>query len=85
MTSGEPTVQYAEHDTERVLSYQLASQRVELVQQRQGYGMVVVRTVAQGEIERYYGLDMALDHVAELLSIPITHLEVPEEAADMGI
>jgi hypothetical protein len=37
------------------------------------------------ELERYYGFDMALDHAAELLGVPVHDLPVPEAAENMGI
>ncbi len=50
----------------------------------EGYGMLVV-AVDGREVERYYGLEMALDHAAALLDVAPEELEVPEEARDMGM
>ena len=36
-------------------------------------------------LERYYGLDMALDHAAELLEVAPHDLPIPDPAADMGM
>jgi hypothetical protein len=48
--------------------------------------MLKVRPTADGdELERYYGFDMALDHVAELLGVGVNDLPVPESARDMGM
>lgn len=35
--------------------------------------------------ERYYGFDMALDHVGKLLGVDPHALLVPEAASDMGM
>ncbi|ELZ00653.1 DUF7111 family protein [Natrialba asiatica] len=57
-----------------------------IAQNREGYAMLKVRPTADGdELERYYGFDMALDHVAELLDVSPGTLPVPEAAADMGM
>ena len=48
--------------------------------------MLKVRRTADGdELERYYGFDMALYHVAELLDVPVADLPVPGAAEDMGM
>ncbi|WP_394743372.1 DUF7111 family protein [Natronococcus roseus] len=57
-----------------------------IAQNLEGYAMLKVRPTAAGdELERYYGFDMALDHVGELLGVSPRELPVPEAAADMGM
>ncbi|MWV39116.1 MULTISPECIES: hypothetical protein [Natrialba] len=57
-----------------------------IAQNRDGYAMLKVRPTAEGdELERYYGFDMALDHVADLLGVSPHDLPVPEAASDMGM
>ena len=78
---------YFETETERVLSFEDERGRTAAIaQNREGYAMLAVRTASDGaELERYYGFDMALDHVAELLEVAPAELPVPERAADMGM
>lgn len=79
---------YRETPDERVLAFEAESgDRTAVVAQNvDGYAMLTVRRTPDGdELERYYGLDMALDHVGELLSVSPSALPVPESAADMGI
>ncbi len=78
-------VVYEERGEERVIRYRHGDRTVELATPRRGYGMVVVRTSAEVELERYYGLDMAIDHAADVLRVARDDLPVPPEAADMGI
>ena len=81
-----PTVSYTETADERLLRLQGDGTEVVIAQNRDGYAMLAVRGGPEGrELERYYGLDMALDHAAELLGIPIGAIEVPDEATDMGM
>lgn len=47
--------------------------------------MVVVRTPESGALERYYGLDMAIDHAAEILNVAPDGMPIPPGAADIGI
>ena len=57
-----------------------------LRQPRTGYAMITVAADPNGPvIERYYELDMALDHAAELLGVTPQDLPVPEGAKVMGI
>lgn len=71
-------------DNERVLEFEHDGNQVTVSISREGYGMLVVST-RDREVERYYSLEMALDHAAELLNVPLNELEVPEEATDMGM
>lgn len=77
---------YRESATERVLTFERGERRAVLSQPRQGYGMVIVRRSVDGpELERYYGLEQALDHAAEVLGVRSPDLSVPDVAADMGM
>ena len=82
---------YAETETERLLTFEATSESAAdgtaaIAQNREGYAMVKVRPTADGdELERYYGFDMALDHVAELLGVRAHELPVPPAAEDMGM
>lgn len=75
---------YTESDGRRRVVWSEADRSVELSAPLQGYGMLVVAVDGE-EVERYYGLDMAVDHVAELLKVPPRDVELPEEARDMGM
>ena len=91
------TARYRETDDERLLEFERDADASDggeggpaasavVAQNREGYAMLKVRPTADGdELERYYGLDMALDHAAELLGVAATDLPVPEAAADMGM
>ncbi|MEF8779697.1 MAG: hypothetical protein V5A46_03330 [Haloferacaceae archaeon] len=80
------TAHYYETESERVLEFGHAGRTAAVVQNREGYAMVKVRTAPDGdELERYYGFDMALDHAAELLGVAPPDLPIPGDAADMGI
>lgn len=90
------TARYFETDAERVVAFEregdggdegdAAGPRAAIAQNRDGYAMLMVRTAPDGdEIERYYGLDVALDHAAELLGVDPGDLPVPEAASDMGM
>lgn len=77
---------YRETDTERQLVFEYEGRTAVVAQNTEGYAMLAVRPSADGaELERYYGLDMALDHAAELLEVSATALPVPEAASDMGM
>ncbi|MCU4925225.1 hypothetical protein OB905_04385 [Halobacteria archaeon AArc-dxtr1] len=59
---------------------------VVVAQNRDGYAMLKVRDGVDGdELERYYGFDMALDHVGELLGVDPFELPIPGAASDMGM
>lgn len=79
---------YVETDAERLLVFEREADgsTAAIAQNRDGYAMLMVRTGPDGdELERYYGLDMALDHAAELLGVPPGEVPIPEDAADMGM
>ncbi|MFC7188215.1 DUF7111 family protein [Halorubrum yunnanense] len=77
---------YEEADGERLLTFSADGSEATVAQNIEGYAMLKVRTGPTGdELERYYGLDMALDHAAELLGAAVTDLPVPDAAADMGM
>lgn len=80
---------YTETSTDRVLSFTRTSddsnQGVQIRQNKDGYAILQVCWENGDEIERYYGFDMALDHVGELLNINPTDLPVPDVATDMGL
>ena len=77
---------YFETGSERVLEFGHAGRTAAVIQNREGYAMVKVRTTPDGdELERYYEFDMALDHAAELLGVAPPDLPIPGEAADMGM
>lgn len=80
------TARYDETDAERLLTFSLDGRTAAIAQNVDGYAMLKVRPTADGdELERYYGFDMALDHVAELLGVDMHDLPVPDDAADMGM
>jgi len=90
--AGNVTARYRETDEERLLEFERGDDggptaaTAVLAQNREGYAMLKVRPTAGGdELERYYGFDMALDHAAELLGVPVTDLPVPGAAEDMGM
>ena len=86
---------YYETDAERVLAFERESdvdgasggaETAAVAQNREGYAMLMVRTAPDGdELERYYGFEMALDHVAERLGVAPGDLPVPDGAEDMGM
>jgi len=84
-TTEDITARYRETDTERVLELQTKSQKAAIAQNREGYAMLKVRDASGDERERYYGFDMALDHAAELLGVPVHEIPVPAAASDMGM
>ncbi|KDE58204.1 hypothetical protein EL22_06535 [Halostagnicola sp. A56] len=85
------TATYRETESERLLEFSsdaAAGGRATaaVAQNREGYAMLKVRPTAAGdELERYYGFEMALDHVGELLGVSPHELPVPDAAADMGM
>lgn len=77
---------YRETDSERLLEFETDGRTAAIAQNVEGYAMLKVRTAADGdELERYYGFDMALDHVAEVIGVEPGRLPVPDGAADMGM
>jgi len=77
---------YCVADGERVLAFDRDGRTAAVAQNVEGYAMLKVRPTPEGdELERYYGFDMALDHVAELLGVAPGALPVPDAAADMGM
>ena len=87
------TATYDETETERILSFEretadggTAGGCAAIAQNLDGYAMLKVRPSADGdELERYYGFDMALDHVGELLGVSPRELPIPDAAEDMGM
>jgi hypothetical protein len=80
------TATYSLTDSERVLAFERDGRTAVVAQNRDGYAMLKVRTAVDGdELERYYGFDMALDHVAERLGVSEHDLPVPDASADMGM
>jgi len=85
-TANDVTARYRETGAERLVEFERDGRTATIAQNREGYAMLKVRRAADGdELERYYGFDMALDHVAELLGVPPAGLPVPDAAADMGM
>jgi hypothetical protein len=80
----ETETQYHETEDERVLELRRGDRRVTVSVTKNGYGMLIVADET-GELERYYGLDMALDHAAEVLDVRPNELELPDEAREMGM
>ncbi|PGF18200.1 hypothetical protein CP556_02440 [Natrinema sp. CBA1119] len=84
---------YDETEMERILSFERMESdsgrtgpTAAIAQNRDGYAMLKVRPTAESdELERYYGFDMALDHVGELLGVSPHDLPVPDAADDMGM
>ncbi|AKH97520.1 DUF7111 family protein [Halanaeroarchaeum sulfurireducens] len=77
---------YFETETERVIKFVRGDTVAVVALNNAGYGMLKVRSALDGEeLERYYGLDMALDHAGDLLDHPPNDLPVPDEATDMGM
>jgi len=80
------TARYRETDEERLLGFECGDRTAVVAQNLDGYAMLTVRSSPDGgELERYYGFDMALDHAAELLEVSAGALPVPDQAADMGM
>ena len=85
-SAGGVTARYHETEAERVLTFESESGTAAIAQNLEGYAMLKVRPTADGdELERYYGFDMALDHVAELLGASPHALPIPPAAEDMGM
>ncbi len=85
-TANDITATYTETADERVLSFDRNGATAAVAQNIDGYAMLKVRPTPDGdELERYYGFDMALDHVGELLGVAPHELPVPEPAEDMGM
>jgi hypothetical protein len=76
---------YTTTDRERQLRFERSGAVAVVAQNRDGYGMLKVRTGDGTELERYYGFDMALDHAAEVLGADPNSLPIPDPAADMGM
>ena len=76
---------YRETDTERRLVVRAGDSEATVAQNIDGYAMLAVRDGTGTEHERYYGFDMALDHVAELLGVERHDIPVPDAAEDMGM
>lgn len=86
VTAEDITATYCETDAERQLTVRHDGRVATIAQNREGYAMLKVRTGPDGdELERYYGIDMALDHAAELLGVSAHEIPVPDAAADMGM
>lgn len=79
-------VEFEVTDGRRVLRLSTGDRSAVLVQDVTGYSMISVgRSVKGPELERYYGLDMAIDHAAELLDVAPSTVPIPEEARSMGM
>ncbi len=85
VTAAGITASYEETETERVLTFTCDGRTATVAQNIDGYAMLKVRDQQGNEQERYYGFDMALDHVAELLGTSVHDLPVPDAAEDMGM
>jgi hypothetical protein len=85
-TANGVTASYRETDAERLIEFERDGATAAIAQNIDGYAMLKVRPSADGdELQRYYGFDMALDHVGELLDVAPNDLPVPEDASDMGM
>ncbi|MCU4752267.1 hypothetical protein OB919_09755 [Halobacteria archaeon AArc-curdl1] len=85
-TDNDITATYHETEAERVLAFEGNGKTAAVAQNLEGYAMLKVRPTTDGdELERYYGFDMALDHVGELLDVAPHELPVPDAATDMGM
>jgi len=82
--STDVTSEYSETEDERVVELRRGGDFVTVSVTKNGYGMLIVADET-GELERYYGFDMALDHAAERLGVAPGDIEVPEDARDMGM
>lgn len=80
----EVEAEYRETEDERVLELRRGGDRITVSVTKNGYGMLIVADET-GELERYYGFDMALDHAAEALGVSPDKVQPPEEASDMGM
>jgi hypothetical protein len=79
------TARYHETGAERLLTVTTDGREATVAQNREGYAMLKVRDSEGDERERYYGFDMALDHVAELTGVSPHDIPVPDAAEDMGM
>jgi hypothetical protein len=79
------TARYTTTERERRLRFDRSETVAIVAQNRDGYGMLTVRTEDGTELERYYGFEMALDHAAEVLGVRLDALPIPDAAADMGM
>ncbi len=79
------TAVYRETDSERQLVVRASDTEATVAQNIEGYAMLAVRDNSGTEQERYYGFDMALDHVAELVGVAVHDIPIPEPAEDMGM
>ena len=80
----EVEIEYHETEDERVLELRHENKRVTVSVTKKGYGMLIVADET-GELERYYGLDMALDHAVEVIGVSTQEIDLPEEAREMGM
>jgi len=80
----EVEAKYHETEDERVLELRRDGECVTVSVTKSGYGMLIVADET-GELERYYGLDMAIDHAAEYLGVSPHDINLPDEARDMGM
>ncbi len=78
------TAQYESTPDEHRVIISHGGTRVTIAQNATGYAICSVRA-AGNELERYYALDMALDHAAEYLGVDPQSIELPEEATTLGI
>lgn len=79
-------VTYRMTDEYRILQYRYEDQIIVLTTPISGYSMVVVRRGPDGPaIEQYYSLTMAVEHAADLLGVQPADLDIPIDAADMGL
>jgi len=76
--------EYHETEDKRILELSNDGDTVTVTVTKSGYGMLIVADEG-GEVQRYYGFDMALDHAGELLGVPPSVIGVPEDAKDMGM
>ncbi|MFP4589948.1 MAG: hypothetical protein ACLFMX_07820 [Halobacteriales archaeon] len=84
--AGDVTATYVETASERQIRFERDGRTAVIAQNRCGYAMLAVRRRPDGdELERYYGLDMAIDHAAELLGLRPDALPVPTAGADLGM
>ena len=79
------TSTYRETETERQLVVRRGGDEATVAQNIEGYAMLAVRDSDGTEQERYYGFDMALDHIGELLGVAPHDIPVPDPAEDMGM
>ncbi|WP_330630138.1 DUF7111 family protein [Halocatena halophila] len=78
------TAQYESTPNEHRVTISHGEKRVTIAQNATGYAICSVRS-GGNELERYYALDMALDHAAEYLGVDPRAIELPEQAQTLGI